>query len=211
MPRIVIKSEAERLVYGEVYAPYQIDTDGEAMMPQDIKKMAHEFLANGRVNKIDVQHDLNESGCVVVESFLARKDDPDGFLDGAWVLGVKVIPDDLWGQVLKGELNGFSFYGPVLQVPVQATVMMTKRLVGSTEKSGNEGLLPPHEHVLDLQFNSDGKVIPSLTGIGLGHTHVVMRTTATELEMEHAHRMILIENAEPETDEEAIAQSTLVM
>lgn len=196
MSKIVIKSEAERLVYGEVYAPLQIDTDGEAMLASDIKKMAHDFLASGRVNKIDVQHCLEESGCLVVESFLARVGDPDGFLDGAWVLGVKVIPDDLWAMVLSGELNGFSFYGPVIPVPVQATVQMTKSLVGTTEQSSDEGLLPPHEHPLDLQFTLDGKVVPALTGVALGHRHVVMRTTATEMEMEHAHRMILIENEE---------------
>jgi hypothetical protein len=195
MSHIVIKSEAERLVYGEVYAPFQVDTDGEAMTPEDIKKMAHDFLAKGRVNKIDVQHNLEPSGCLTVESFLARKDDPDGFLEGSWVLGVKVFPDELWAMVLKGELNGFSFFGPVTPVPVQATVQLTRRLVGETEKSA-EDLLPPHDHSLDLKFNAEGNVIPSMTGMMLGHKHVVMRTTATEIEMEHAHRMILIDNEE---------------
>jgi hypothetical protein len=190
---IVIKSEAERLVYGEVYAPLQIDTDNEAMLAEDVKKMAHNFLAEGRVNKIDVNHNLQLSGCLVVESFLARKSDPDGFLEGAWVLGVKVLPDDVWGLVLKGELNGFSFYGPVEKVQAQATVSVIRRIVGKTEPSA-DSLLPPHEHDLDIQFNAEGRVIPSLTGKSLGHTHPVMRTTATEESMEHSHRMVLIEN-----------------
>lgn len=193
MPKIVIKSEAERLVYGEVYAPYQIDTDGEAMTPEDVKKMAHNFLASGRVHKIDVQHNLEESGCRVVESFLARKADPDGFLEGAWVLGVHVVPDEVWINVLKGELNGFSFYGPVSKVSAQATVDIVLRLVGKTEAS-TDGLLPPHDHDLDIQFNSEGRVIPSLSGKSFGHAHPVLRTTATEEAMEHSHRMVLIEN-----------------
>jgi len=192
---IVIKSEAERLVYGEVYAPLQIDTDNEAMLAVDVKKMAHGFLASGRVDKIDVEHSLQMSGCLVVESFLARKDDPDGFIDGAWVLGVKILPDDIWGLVLKGELNGFSFYGPVEKVPAQATVSAVRRMTGKTEDS-SEGLLPPHDHDLDVQFNLEGRVIPSLTGKSLGHSHPVMRTTATEEVMEHSHRMVLIENEE---------------
>jgi len=190
---IVIKSEAERLVYGEVYAPFQIDTDGEAMTPEDVKKMAHGFLSSGRVSKIDVEHSLEESGCQVVESFLVRKDDPDGFIEGAWVLGVKIFPDDVWAKVLKGELNGFSFYGPVNKVSAQATVDVVRRLVGKTEKS-TDGLLPPHFHDLDVKFNLEGKVIPSLTGKSLGHTHPVVRTTATEEALEHSHRMVLIEN-----------------
>lgn len=190
---IVIKSEAERLVYGEVYAPLQIDTDNEAMMPGDIKKMAHNFLAEGRVNKIDVEHSLKMSGCIVVESFLARKDDPDGFLEGAWVLGVKVLPDEVWAKVLKGELNGFSFYGPVTKVAATATVTAIRRMTGKTEPSA-DSLLPSHAHDLDVQFNSDGRVIPALTGKAMGHSHPVMRTTATEETMEHSHRMVLIEN-----------------
>ena len=39
--RIVIKDESKRLVYGEVYAPLQIDTDGEAMTSEEVEKMAH--------------------------------------------------------------------------------------------------------------------------------------------------------------------------
>jgi hypothetical protein len=195
MSKIVIKSDEKRIVYGEVYAPYQVDTDGEAMLPEDIERMAHNFLASGRVNKIDVQHNLQESGCLVVESFIARKDDPDGFIEGAWVLGTKIIPDDLWDKVKKGEINGYSFYGPVTQVPVQAVVVATRRMLGKTEDS-SDGLLPPHEHDLDIKFSKDDKVIPGLTGEALGHCHIVTRTTATEMEMEHAHRMVLIENEE---------------
>jgi len=195
MAKIVVKSEMERLVYGEVYAPYQIDTDGEAMTPEDVQKMAHDFLASGRVGKIDVEHNLQPSGCLVVESFLARKDDPDGFLEGAWVLGVKVIPDEIWSLVLKGELNGFSFYGPVQKVSAQAVVDAARRIVGKTEQS-IEGLLPPHDHDLDIQFNAQGRVVPGLTGKAMGHAHPVLRTTATEEAMEHSHRMVLIENEE---------------
>jgi hypothetical protein len=193
MSRIVIKSEERRLVYGEVYAPWQVDTDGEAMLPEDIEKMAHDFLSSGRVHKIDVQHNLKESGCIVVESFIARKNDPDGFLEGAWVLGTKIIPDDIWEMVKKGEINGYSFYGPVTQVSVQAVVQSTRRMLGKTEES-SEGLLTPHTHSLDIKFSEDGKVIPGITGSEFNHCHVVSRTTATEVEMEHAHRLVLIEN-----------------
>lgn len=192
--QIVVKSEAERLVYGEVYAPYLIDTDGEAMTPGDIKKMAHDFLATGKVNKIDTEHNLQESGCLVVESFLARQNDPDGFIEGSWVLGVKIFPDELWAKVLKGELNGFSFYGRVDKVQATAVVTVVRRMVGKSELSAEGGLLPPHEHDLDVQFNDEGHVIPVMTGKSLGHSHPVLRTTATEEVLEHSHRMILIEN-----------------
>ncbi len=191
--RIVVKSEDRRLVYGEVYAPWQIDTDGETMTPEAIEGMAHRFLAAGRTNKIDIQHDGKESGALVVESFIARKDDPDDFVLGSWVLGV-VIPKEHWGAVKSGEINGFSFAGPVAKESTRAKVRMTKRLVGTTEKSEDGGLLPPHTHKLDLTFDDTGRITKGTTDIVLGHAHEVQRTTATERALEHSHRMILIDN-----------------
>jgi hypothetical protein len=192
--KIVVKSEERRLVYGEVYAPMQIDTDGEAMTAAEIEKMAHSFLVKGNVNKIDVQHNYTESGCCIVESFIARKNDPDGFLEGSWVLGVKVGPDEIWNAVKKGELNGFSFAGGVNAKRVYATVTVARRIVGKVEKSDPGGLLPPHGHEVDVEFDADGNVISGSTSMDFGHEHPVLRTTATEKAMEHSHRMILIEN-----------------
>ena len=51
-PKIVIKSEDERLVYGEVYIPLHVDTQGEAMTAEEIRKMAHDFLMSGKVNRL---------------------------------------------------------------------------------------------------------------------------------------------------------------
>ncbi len=191
--RVVIKSESERLVYGEVYAPLQVDTDEEAMTADEIKKMAHSFMMDGFTSKIDVQHSQAESGCLIVESFLARKNDPDNFIEGSWVLGVKVLPDELWEAIQKGELNGFSFGGSVPnKETVTVTVSITKRMVGSCEKSEDGGLLPAHDHSIDIEFDSDGKVVKGETSLDLGHKHPILRTTATEESMDHSHRLILI-------------------
>jgi hypothetical protein len=193
--KIVIKSEEKRLVYGEVYAPMRVDTDTEAMTAEDIEKMAHAFLARGKTDCIDVQHSMEESGCVVVESFIARKEDPDGFIQGAWVLGVKVIPEELWQAIKSGELNGFSFAGiPGDRVTARATVRQAKRLVGETEKSTDSGPIPSHSHEVNLTFSSDGKIIPTNTEETYGHVHGVRKATATEPAFDHSHRMVLIEN-----------------
>lgn len=191
--RVVIKSEAERLVYGEVYAPLQVDTDEEAMTAEEIKKMAHGFLMDGFTSKIDVNHQQQESGCLIVESFLARKNDPDNFVEGSWVLGVKVLPDELWEAIQKGELNGFSFGGSApAKETITVLVSMTRRMVGSCEKSEDGGLLPPHDHSIDIEFDKDGTVTKGETSFDLGHKHSIQRTTATEKAMEHSHRLILI-------------------
>jgi len=127
-----------------------------------------------------------------VESFITRKNDVDGFLEGSWVLGVKIIPDELWEAVQKGELNGFSFAGKCRQEVITARVQVVRKMIGDTEKSA-EGLLPIHLHPVDIEFDSDGKVTKGEAGMVMGHRHPINKTTATEQEMEHSHRLILIE------------------
>lgn len=192
---IVIKSEAKRLVYGEVYSPLHIDTDGEAMTADEIEKMAHSFLERGLTAQIDVGHDQKESGCAVVESFIARKTDPDGFIEGAWVMCVRVTPE-LWPDVQKGEINGFSMFGSATRIPMETTVSVAERMTGDTEKSDGSGLLPSHFHSVEIAFK-DGRIVPGETLPMLGHIHKIVAATATlaafpDSPMEHSHRLIMI-------------------
>jgi len=187
----VIKSEDRRIIYAPVYSPYRVDTDNEAMTPGQIESMAHGFMLNGRWDCIDVNHDGVKSGCQVVESFVARKDDPD-FVQGEWVLGIKIFLDDLWEKVLKGELNGLSFSSK--NVPSRAgflvDLLQPVSGTGTTEDSDG-GPLPAHVHDISIEFTEDARVIPALTGETLGHKHAVNRMTATDMAQDHAHRLVL--------------------
>lgn len=66
----------------------------------------HRGLVNGRVK--------------ILESYLA----PTSFsLDGAqvrkgtWLLALRVLEDDLWGQIKNGELTGLSIGGSAARAP----------------------------------------------------------------------------------------------
>ena len=105
------KSDDEKqIAYGEVYVPEQRDTDGNWMTAATIEKMAHDFMENLRNTHIDKNHDGETDKGTVVESFIVRKGDPD-YTEGAWVVGVHVQDKDIWDQVKKGELTGFSIGG----------------------------------------------------------------------------------------------------
>ncbi|MBM3299001.1 MAG: hypothetical protein FJY85_03505 [Deltaproteobacteria bacterium] len=188
---LIIKSEKKRLVYAPVYTPFHVDTDGEAMEPAEVEKMAHEFMLNGRFDCIDVNHDRIRSGCRVVESFVARKGDPD-FTAGEWVLGVKVMREDLWQKVLKGELNGFSFGSNNVPTRTDYVVDLLQPVsgAGTTEKSEG-GPLPSHRHEVIVEFAADSSMVPTRTSEALGHSHKVSRATATEQELDHSHRLVL--------------------
>ncbi len=63
-----------QIVYGEVYAPSGVpDSQGDVMSAEAIRKMAHKFLADMRVDQIDINHDHSMTGANVVESFIARR------------------------------------------------------------------------------------------------------------------------------------------
>lgn len=177
-----------QIVYGEVYVPNRVDTDGEAMSVDDVRKMAHEFLATGKVFNIDIQHDMEKSGCQVVESFIAREGDEDYVVD-AWVMGVW-CPDDIWKQVQSGDLNGFSFGGTTKKHPAKVLVEVAKQIAGLTEES-TDGPLPPHEHTFIVNVNNDGQIVSGKTDTVMEHMHLVLHGTATEDELDHVHRVVL--------------------
>ena len=179
--------EDRQLVFGEVYAPNMVDTDWEAMTPEDVEFAAHNFIKEGKHQQIDVNHDLQPSGAAVVESYIVRWDDPN-FTKGSWVMGVWV-PDHLWPQVKEGELNGFSFYGFSAKHPVKVVVEVARIAVGDTEPNASvEPLLKSHKHAFAIRFDDSGKILSGYTDFIEDHQHTVTLTTATKEAMGHSHR-----------------------
>lgn len=182
------KSDDEmQLVYGEVYAPGFPDSQGDLMNRAAIQEMAHEFMRKGSVNKIDVQHSQLESGCYVVESFIARDDDPT-FIPGSWVLGVKIPDPEIWSLVKSGELNGFSLDGYGVRVDTIVEIEMPDTIHGETEENAG------HRHRFFVRFDQDGNFLGGETDVGPdGHSHRILRGTVTEQANHHAHRFSFVE------------------
>lgn len=175
----------KQIVYGVVYAPLEIDTWGEAMTAEDIEVMAHRFMALQLDQTIDEQHDERpKMDCYPVESFIARKGDPD-YPEGAWVLGVKVADADTWAKVKKGELNGFSFQAMVKKVAAIVEIEFDPEVIGRTEVNED------HDHLFFAKMDDDGKVVSGRTTTNAGHSHEIRRGTATEITNGHSHRYFL--------------------
>lgn len=182
------KLDAEQqLVFGEVYAPGFPDSQGDFMTAETIQNAAHNFLKNGYVNNIDVNHTREQSGCYVVESFVAREDDSI-FIPFSWVIGVKVPDPDLWEMIKSGELNGFSLDGSAVQIPTILELDIPLQLSGETEITAN------HKHTFVVHFDNQGNLIGGTTGPGPdGHIHRIVRGTTTEDAEGHAHRFSFVE------------------
>jgi hypothetical protein len=175
----------KQIVYGEVYAPNQLDTFGEFMTAEDIEVMAHRFMQLDMRTVIDTQHDNIPNGAYPVESFIARENDED-YTPGAWVLGVKVPDQHLWQAVKKGELNGFSFQSLVKPTSVEVQYTSIRDHVGQTEQQDD------HYHVFFAELDEIGNVTGGRTSKAAdGHFHEISRASTTDWSAGHSHRFFL--------------------
>jgi hypothetical protein len=177
-------NEDERLVFAEVYAPMRPDTDGEYMDAEGIRKMAYQFMQDMGLDQVDSQHDNNlVDGCVVVESFIARKGDPT-FIEGSWVVGMHVNNAEMWDKIKKGEINGFSIEAMVHKDTKNVEIDMPNTLAGSTLPSSTD----KHVHSFSVAYDPAGNFIGGTTDTVDGHFHIIKRGTITETSNGHNHR-----------------------
>lgn len=182
------KTEKEQqLVYGEVYAPMVPDAHGDYMRGEAIQEMAHQFLKDLRLTKIDMEHDELESGAYVVESFIARNEDPD-FIPGSWVIGVHVPDQEQWQLVKSGKLNGFSFSGMGFKKKTEVVLDVPEEITGMT--STVEG----HAHTFTVRYGADGSFLGGETSPAEdGHVHKITSGTITSMVEGHQHRFSFVE------------------
>ena len=175
---------AKQIVYGEVYAPGVLDSHGEMMTEEEVEKMCHRFLTECVLDQsIDKEHANEVVGAEPVESFIARS--CLDYAEGAWVLGVKIHDTALWEEVVKGEINGFSFEAYCSKQNAVVVVDTVPTSVGETE------LADEHTHFFVAKVDADGKVIKGRTSTTNGHSHEIKRGTATELTNGHRHRIFV--------------------
>jgi hypothetical protein len=189
-PQSIRKVDEElRIIWAEVYVPGFPDTQGEFMSADSIREMAYTFLKSNLCHSIDVEHDQDTSrGCSVVESFIARKGDPD-FIEDAWVAAVHIPDDHLWKMVKAGEINGFSFMGQGTPVDTILELDIPEILEGRTDFADG------HDHEYAVKFAPDGSFLGGVTGPGPdGHEHGIVTATITQRADGHVHRYSLLDS-----------------
>lgn len=178
---------AKQIVMGEVYIPNQLDSQGEFMTAEGIESAAYSFMRKSQMDAVDHEHDLKASGADVVESFIARKGDPD-FTEGAWVVAVHVTGEQ-WDQVLKGEINGFSMYGQARREERTIEIEVPDDGVVKGDTFDTEG----HVHKFTVRVDDQGNFLGGSTDEVDGHSHTISKGTATDTVAGHAHRYDFLE------------------
>lgn len=180
--------EEQRIVWSEVYAPMTPDSDGEYMTAVSIRKMSYKFMQQMKLDQVDQQHDnVLTDGIHIVESFIARKDDPT-FTEGSWVVGVHIPDDATWDKVKKGELNGFSMEAMVTKETVDVEIEIPPVIQGITMKSED------HEHSFHVAYDETGRFLGGKTDTVNDHFHIIKRGTCTEVSADHNHRFSHVES-----------------
>lgn len=96
-----------------------VDAHGEAMLPEQVVKLAHEHVLRGA--RIDLMHDeVARDDVRLVESFVNGPEVASpNFWPGAWVVVLKVDPaSPVFAAVDAGVLDAVSFQAWVIKQPV---------------------------------------------------------------------------------------------
>lgn len=146
----IVKSDDKRMVYGLVYCPGKVDSQGEYSTADEIEKAAYEFMRDLRGHSVDTRHDFICKDAFVAESWLTKGADslfPEAPV-GSWAVGIRVDDDTVWGAVKKGELKGLSLAGFAQKVH---------------DETGGAGLLKSVEELLGRLLKREPAEAPKQT------------------------------------------------
>lgn len=172
--------EYKQIVYAEVYAPLVLDTHNDYMTAETIENMAHEFLKAKRQGFIDLYHNNTLIDACVVESFIARDNDPD-FTPKSWVVGIHIQDSEVWQMILNGELNGLSLEAWATSEEKKVSVILPDEVRGITSTVEN------HKHEFVAKYDDKGNFIGGITSEVNGHTHTITHATMTDKSLDHNH------------------------
>ena len=104
------KSDEEQgVVYGIVYAPDEVDSQGDYANSEEIKKAAYNFMKRADLSYcVDVNHNFDIANAYICESWIVKN--KDEFFDevGAWAVGIKIEDENLRNLIKSGQLSGLS-------------------------------------------------------------------------------------------------------
>lgn len=176
----------ERLVTGQVYAPDTLDAHGHFMTKDELQQVAHRFMLDGLLTSIDIQHDNETVQASIVESFIARKGDPD-FEEGSWVATVKIDDLAIWERVKNGELNGYSFEILTYRDDMVVAVEYQTWYYGFTDPDPHDN----HTHPFLVRLDASGEIVWGQTGPGSNGEpiHSIQHSNITAKADGHTHRI----------------------
>lgn len=178
----------QQLITGQVYAPDVLDAHGHYMTKEELQKVAHDFMRNRLTHSIDLQHNNRLVSAHIVESFIARKGDPD-FDEGAWVATVKIDDDVVWKAIKDGEINGYSFEILTFRKDTIVEIEFEAWYYGFTDPDPHD----KHYHPFMVRMDENGGIAWGKTGPGSDGSpaHTITNSNITDATDGRTHRIHL--------------------
>ena len=114
----------ERFILGVVLEPEVVDAQKDVYSKEEVRAAAHRFMES--YQNVGLMHrSLVNEQVKILESYVTPADLTIGGIalgEGTWLLGVRVLDDELWAAAKAGELTGFSIGGSAIRVPGRAQV-----------------------------------------------------------------------------------------
>lgn len=102
-------------VYGVVLEPWTVDLQLDVITPAEIEKASDLYMMRSQTLGYRHKGKLTKAKAYIVQNFIAPC---DFWLDGSqlvlkdsWVMVTKVEDEELWKQIEKGEITGYSIGG----------------------------------------------------------------------------------------------------
>lgn len=115
----LLKTAEERYVLGVVLVPEHKDSQGDIYSHDEVRNAAHVYMEKAQA--LGKQHGEIVTGKLkILESYVAPVDfvlEAETITKGTWILGIRVVDDDLWTEVKKGSFTGFSIGGEAYRTP----------------------------------------------------------------------------------------------
>lgn len=113
------KKEDEKIVFGEVLVPNEVDAHGDTYTEKTVELASYYYMENQKKQIGSNHRDMITKGVVLLESYVAPSKmtikASDGTVrkikKGTWMMKLKVVDDTIWEKIKKGDYKGFSIGG----------------------------------------------------------------------------------------------------
>lgn len=109
----------ERYVLGIVLEPEVEDSQKDIYSADEIRKAAHDYMLSSQ-NMGFMHKELANDSVKILESYIAPVDfeiDGETVSKGTWLMGVRIVDDEMWKLTKSGDLTGFSIGGVAVRTP----------------------------------------------------------------------------------------------
>ncbi|MBA7548669.1 hypothetical protein ES705_41134 [subsurface metagenome] len=113
----ISKKTDEHIVCGVVYAPNEVDSQGDTTTEEEIRKALYSYM--GGPQKFKLNHKGKYIDAKVLEIYIAPVDfemSNQKIKKGSWLLISRVLDEKVWKGIKDGTITGYSLAGRAVHI-----------------------------------------------------------------------------------------------